>query len=433
MPSTTATTTTTRSMAATTTAPDAGGPPPCAVAAAPVASTAASAAGLRLQQQQYSPQPHLHPTNPHPLASPSISHPHPGVAASATSPPFFPQTGLVLPTSPPPTLRSSSLKRRPTAAAAATPAVINPNFLTPLPPLPPAAPTPSPRPDEPAPTGFAVPAPLHPPASSSDSADEEEFAKYQLDGRLHHTPLHALFAAGGDGGIAVLDVGSGRGGWARCMARAYPRITVVSIKDPGADESAGEDLPSNLRRVNADVMQRLPSFTSHTTATRPAVLAELRRVVRPGGFVQLVEPHWRVRGIGPLALDVYRKASHAHAAAGLDPESALTLDTALLDAGFVDVVEGFHALPIAWSPAGDREWRFYAAAVAAGLSRFPAATAPPQTTTTTRTTTAKETATAPTTAERTAQILGSVRREMAENRSRVVVFFACGMKAKEVD
>jgi ubiquinone/menaquinone biosynthesis C-methylase UbiE len=105
---------------------------------------------------------------------------------------------------------------------------------------------------------------------------------------------------------SILDVGSGTGRWAREMAVTFPNAAVVGldINPPAVDEAAeargGVDLrPPNYTFVPGNLLEGLPfadaSFDFvHMRALLaaiphdrwPAVVAELVRVTRPGGWVE---------------------------------------------------------------------------------------------------------------------------------------------------
>jgi ubiquinone/menaquinone biosynthesis C-methylase UbiE len=106
----------------------------------------------------------------------------------------------------------------------------------------------------------------------------------------------------------ILDVGTGTGRWALEMALAFPAANVVGVDlvAPPVDTEAGtkrpDVRPENYAFVTANILERLPfpgmSFdfvhqrllVGAIPAVRwPEVIAELARVTRPGGWVELVE------------------------------------------------------------------------------------------------------------------------------------------------
>ena len=87
----------------------------------------------------------------------------------------------------------------------------------------------------------------------------------------------------------VVDLGAGPGTLTRAIRAAHPALSVIAV-EPSADfaptvRARGEALP--LADACADVAICLSSIRH--VADRAATLAELRRVVRPGGVLVIVE------------------------------------------------------------------------------------------------------------------------------------------------
>jgi len=147
---------------------------------------------------------------------------------------------------------------------------------------------------------------------------------------------------------SILDVGCGTGRWVIEMARIFPGAHVVGldIEPP----QSGQVLPPNARFVQANLLDGLPfadrsfDFTHQQllalaipTAHWPAVVGELVRVTRPGGWVELLEGGDVFLNAGPATqrfLAWWREASHAR---GFDTSLMERLGRFLLDARLRDV------------------------------------------------------------------------------------------------
>jgi ubiquinone/menaquinone biosynthesis C-methylase UbiE len=117
---------------------------------------------------------------------------------------------------------------------------------------------------------------------------------------------HALFPNGvSSGSISVLEVGCGPGFYARRFARRYPVMQVLGVDQSSRliawarwrassealanctfQQGDVECLPSSVEAVDAVISSRLLLVV----ANRPAAIAEIFRVLKPGGRLFLAEP-----------------------------------------------------------------------------------------------------------------------------------------------
>ena len=139
--------------------------------------------------------------------------------------------------------------------------------------------------------------------------DEEEVNRLDFQHYLFRFALRGNFAAPIQTPASILDVGTGTGRWAMEMAALFPLANVVGLDvvPPPADENAslGHGLdrrPDNYIYIQGNVLDGLPfpdaSFdfvhqrllvAALPEARWPGVVAELLRVTRPGGWVELLE------------------------------------------------------------------------------------------------------------------------------------------------
>ena len=161
-----------------------------------------------------------------------------------------------------------------------------------------------------------------------------------------------------EGPGAILDVGSGTGQWSYDLCAEYPAATVVGLDlVPGKAGSR----PANYRYVKANALHGLPfgdggfdyvhqrlMVTALPLATWPSVVAELLRVTRPGGWIELVEGGDEIEPLGPATRRLFELAAQLAAAYGLDTSRSVCdmLDTYLRDAGAEAVERHRVALPI---------------------------------------------------------------------------------------
>jgi ubiquinone/menaquinone biosynthesis C-methylase UbiE len=169
--------------------------------------------------------------------------------------------------------------------------------------------------------------------------------------------LRANYLAPVEAPRRILDVGSGTGQWAFEMCRACPGALVV-----GFDLVAGKpDTPPGYRGVRGNLLHGLP-FTDGSfnfvhqrllisgvpVRAWPAVVADIVRVTRPGGWVELVEPKMVAERTGPATERLIELGRTIAVGLHLDvaDEVFCSLDGYLRDAGLTDVTRREVSLPV---------------------------------------------------------------------------------------
>jgi SAM-dependent methyltransferase len=155
----------------------------------------------------------------------------------------------------------------------------------------------------------------------------------------------------------ILDVGCGTGQWGFEMGRRFDAALVV-----GLDLVTGKpDAPPRYRYVRGNSLQGLPfssdqfdfvhqrfMVTALPLASWQAAVADLVRVTRPGGWVELVDGPWEADQPGPAVKRILELGRPLLAALALDTTDAVyrSLDGYLRGAGLTNVVRREIALPI---------------------------------------------------------------------------------------
>jgi SAM-dependent methyltransferase len=156
----------------------------------------------------------------------------------------------------------------------------------------------------------------------------------------------------------VLDVGCGTGRWGFEVCEQFAGALVV-----GLDLVAGESERhlSRYRFVKGNVLTGLPFLEGQfdfvhqrfllagvPLAAWPAVVADLVRVTRPGGWVELAEIPWEIEGAGPATERLLALGREMAAHLGLDPGKVVfdSLDGYLRQAGLANVARRDLSLPI---------------------------------------------------------------------------------------
>jgi len=155
----------------------------------------------------------------------------------------------------------------------------------------------------------------------------------------------------------ILDVGCGTGQWGFEMCRQFASALVV-----GLDLLTGKaEQPAHYRFVRGNVLQGLPFADDQfdfvhqrllvsgvPVSSWPALVGDLARVTRPGGWVELVEVPFGFERPGPAAERLMGLVRELSATLGLDATGVVygSLHEYLRGAGLVNVTRHHVSVPI---------------------------------------------------------------------------------------
>ncbi|KAF9918689.1 hypothetical protein FBU30_011323 [Linnemannia zychae] len=157
--------------------------------------------------------------------------------------------------------------------------------------------------------------------------------------------------------LRILDVATGTGVWALEMAHEFPKAEIH-----GVDISAifpTEIKPPNCHFQLCNILEGLPFPDNHfdfiyqrllvyalSPAQRRQVNAELLRVLKPEGYLQLVESDGIVYNSGPQMEKINQLSLETSLRHGVDPREVQTMKSGLKHSGYVNVNSFNIALPV---------------------------------------------------------------------------------------
>ncbi|KAF9205406.1 hypothetical protein BGZ49_004087 [Haplosporangium sp. Z 27] len=157
--------------------------------------------------------------------------------------------------------------------------------------------------------------------------------------------------------LKILDVATGTGVWALEMAHEFPKADIY-----GVDISAifpAEIKPSNCHFQLCNILDGLPFPDNYfdfiyqrllvyalTPTQRKQVYAELQRVLKPEGYLQLVESDGIVYNAGPEMEKINKLSVETSLRHGVDPCEVQNMRSGLKHAGYGSVNSFNIALPV---------------------------------------------------------------------------------------
>jgi SAM-dependent methyltransferase len=147
----------------------------------------------------------------------------------------------------------------------------------------------------------------------------------------------AMLARAGLPGTDVVEIGPGRGRTAREIRRQSPRSYVGVDPDPGAGSMVGSAAETGLPGGSADVVVEEAVLSMQSDRVRRAAVAEVTRLLRPGGRFALHELGLAPDDLAGAERDAVRQAVSRAARVNARPLTVLEWTELLAEHGF-DVV-----------------------------------------------------------------------------------------------
>ncbi|RUS26923.1 S-adenosyl-L-methionine-dependent methyltransferase [Jimgerdemannia flammicorona] len=167
-------------------------------------------------------------------------------------------------------------------------------------------------------------------------------------------------------GSYILDVGCGPGTWILDLATEHPEVKFFGV-DIARMFPADIKPPNIMFMSQVNILDGLPFETGKFDFVQmrqmnlailkedwPHVISEIYRVLKPGGYIQLLEIGGKYVTKDPEAKNFVRKAEAFVAARGQDPHAATKLASLIKKAGFQLIQHEARSIPLGWNgPLGD--------------------------------------------------------------------------------
>ncbi|GAN05254.1 type 11 methyltransferase [Mucor ambiguus] len=193
--------------------------------------------------------------------------------------------------------------------------------------------------------------------------DEEEADRIQLKNDLVKLAFEGEFSLPFDyrdlPSGRILDVGCGPGSWCIDLSTKYPRIQVIGVDSDDMFPSK-RNLPSNCQLLVCNVLDGLKEFPegsfdvihirfmvlSFTTIQYPQVVKDCWRLLKPGGYIEILETDLTVHSPGPITMKLNEEMHEVSISRGLNPRRQADKLSELVPSGAINRQVKYRSIPI---------------------------------------------------------------------------------------
>ncbi|KAG2198770.1 hypothetical protein INT47_010556 [Mucor saturninus] len=194
-------------------------------------------------------------------------------------------------------------------------------------------------------------------------SDEEEADRIQLKNDLVKLAFEGEFSLPFDykdlQSGRILDVGCGPGSWCIDLSQKYPRIEVIGV-DSDDMFPAPRNLPNNCQLLVCNVLNGLREFPdasfdvihirfmvlSLNAQEYPQVVKDCWRLLKPGGYIEMLETDLTVYSPGPVTHKLNSQMIEVAVSRGLSPKEQANELSTLIPAEAINRQVKYRSIPI---------------------------------------------------------------------------------------
>ncbi|KAI8978423.1 S-adenosyl-L-methionine-dependent methyltransferase, partial [Pilobolus umbonatus] len=157
----------------------------------------------------------------------------------------------------------------------------------------------------------------------------------------------------------ILDVGCGPGSWCIDLAQKYPKIQVVGVDHLDIFPSE-HNIPSNCQLLVADALNGLREFPessfdvvhlrfmalAFTVSQYLKVIKDCWRLLKPGGYIEILESDIKVYSAGPVTAKANEEISKVTQSRNYCPEELIQLIPAMISLTGLNTQIKYRSIPM---------------------------------------------------------------------------------------